>query len=417
MPRRPRDPLTAVSKRMSYFLRHAANKVHLNVGADGYALVSDVLALIPGATEEQLREVVAGNDKKRFSLCVRDGKEYVRANQGHSLKHIRPDLLLTPIVDASEISVVVHGTTRKAWPLIAASGLSKMTRNHIHFAAGLPSDGVISGMRTTAQVAIYVDAAAAMAAGIKFYRSDNGVILSEGIGGVLPPRFFSRVYDRHLRRDIPLPGSGEPAAGAPVPPTPPAAVAAGAPAPAPAATAGASAAPPCAGAGAAAPSVPSNTRRRRGRGGGIVQHVGRQGSALAPAPVPRRAGAAAGAGAGGGAGTGAASGTPGASAAGAVKRCAFRYLVVLDFEATCEANRRIPNQEVIEFPSVVYDTHRQRVVDEYQECVALVAAVCPSHTNRGTIAIVQLREAKGQPQAVQVLYRADRHHAGRGGCG
>ena len=43
-----------------------------------------------------------------------------------------------------------------------------MTRNHIHFAAGEPGDdGVISGMRKTADIKIYIDIPRAMAEGLK----------------------------------------------------------------------------------------------------------------------------------------------------------------------------------------------------------------------------------------------------------
>lgn len=48
-------------------------------------------------------------------------------------------------------------------------------------------------------------------------------------------------------------------------------------------------------------------------------------------------------------------------------------LVVLDFEATCEAGRTPSPQEVIEFPSVLYDTARDEVVDEFN------AFVRPAH--------------------------------------
>ena len=38
-------------------------------------------------------------------------------------------------------------------------GLCRMARNHIHFAAAMPGeDGVISGMRGSCQVSIYVNA-------------------------------------------------------------------------------------------------------------------------------------------------------------------------------------------------------------------------------------------------------------------
>jgi|FrelakmetLWP11LW_1041352.scaffolds.fasta_scaffold204988_1 2'-phosphotransferase len=50
---------------------------------------------------------------------------------------VDPDL--KPIEDAAELGVdrtVVHGTFSKFWPLIKQSGLSRMKRNHIHFAKG-----------------------------------------------------------------------------------------------------------------------------------------------------------------------------------------------------------------------------------------------------------------------------------------
>lgn len=69
-----------------------------------------------------------------------------------------------------------------------------MTRQHIHFATGLPGDsGVISGMRKSADVLIYIDMNKALGDGIKFFKSTNGVILTEGVSGVLPTRYFARV--------------------------------------------------------------------------------------------------------------------------------------------------------------------------------------------------------------------------------
>ncbi|KAG6820416.1 hypothetical protein H0H93_000662 [Arthromyces matolae] len=108
-------------------------------------------------------------------------------------------LELKPVLSLEDIPtrVAVHGTTQKAWELIAQNGLSKMTRNHIHLAQGVPGDGVISGMRKTSQVLIYIDVQKALDAGLKFFLSDNGVVLSEGINGIILPEFFSNVQDVH----------------------------------------------------------------------------------------------------------------------------------------------------------------------------------------------------------------------------
>merc|ERR1711862_840156 len=87
------------------------------------------------------------------------------------------------ITSADEVTKVIHGTNFKAWNEIQKTGLSRMKRNYIHFAAGEPgSEGVISGMRACAQVYIYIDLHKAMEDGIKFFRSANNVILSPGDG-------------------------------------------------------------------------------------------------------------------------------------------------------------------------------------------------------------------------------------------
>jgi 2'-phosphotransferase len=92
---------------------------------------------------------------------------------------------------------VIHGTNFTAWQTIRTEGLSRMRRQHIHCAAGEPGDeGVISGMRRSCQIYIYIDVAAALADGYKFYRSANNVILCPGnAAGILPPRYFAKVKD------------------------------------------------------------------------------------------------------------------------------------------------------------------------------------------------------------------------------
>ncbi|CBZ53189.1 tRNA splicing 2' phosphotransferase 1, related [Neospora caninum Liverpool] len=127
----------------------------------------------------------------------------LRATQGHTIREVSSDLLLRRIHDAAELRKCVHGTFMKNWLAIRTLGLSRMHRNHIHFAPGLPSEcGVVSGMRRSSDVAIYVNVALAMKEGVKFYVSNNNVILTEGIRGKLAPRYFKRAV--HLKWDVSL---------------------------------------------------------------------------------------------------------------------------------------------------------------------------------------------------------------------
>ena len=149
-----------------------------------------------------------------------DPSEYlIRANQGHSIA-VESEGLLQPVTDADIPDTVVHGTTHGAWPLIVQTGgLKRMTRTHVHFASGLPagfksvadeqtgpnaqhgdakvSEPVISGMRNSSSVLVFLDIHKAMAAGLKFWRSENGVILCEGdADGVIALDCFKKVEDR-----------------------------------------------------------------------------------------------------------------------------------------------------------------------------------------------------------------------------
>eukprot|EP00494_Astrolonche_serrata_P033168 UN33437 len=47
----------------------------------------------------------------------------------------------------------------------------------------------------------------------------------------------------------------------------------------------------------------------------------------------------------------------------------YRYIAVLDFEATCEKNQRINPQEIIEFPVMLVDTSLNQVVATFHEYV------------------------------------------------
>ncbi|KAG6334570.1 hypothetical protein ID866_4525 [Astraeus odoratus] len=200
----PRDsPEVRLSKSLSWLLRHGAKTAGLQIRPDGYARVSDVLAnaMFKDVTFPQLQKIVNADQKGRFHLSFEPQPSgssnpndlwWIRANQGHTMKDIKLDL--RPIVSASEIPMGVHGTTRKAWELIATQGLSKMRRNHIHLAQGIPGSGVLSGMRNSSQVLIFIDIQKAIDAGIQFYLSENGVLLTEGdANGFLLPHFFQRV--------------------------------------------------------------------------------------------------------------------------------------------------------------------------------------------------------------------------------
>ncbi len=180
------------SRYLSSILRHQAINQGYNMDCRGFVSVSEIIKRCNNITFEEIEKIVNDNDKKRFELEKRINGWYIRAVQGHSIPNINPDLEL--INDPSEIPIVVHGTNYNAYNIIKNTGLNRMARQHIHFAHGTFDDlTVISGMRKTAKVMIFINVEKAMADGIQFYKSSNGVILSEGIDGVIKPEYFSKV--------------------------------------------------------------------------------------------------------------------------------------------------------------------------------------------------------------------------------
>ena len=192
------------SRRLTQLLRHGAVREGLPIRADGYMALDVLLAhhSLAGVTEADVVRVVAVNDKQRLALTTdAHGHRWIKANQGHTIPVVT-ELELTPITDPAEALVVVHGTSLEGWRRITASGgVHRMGRNHIHWAAGVPGQGggssVISGMRASSEVLLYLDVAAALAGGLALARSPNGVILTSGLDGWVPLRFLARVVDRH----------------------------------------------------------------------------------------------------------------------------------------------------------------------------------------------------------------------------
>lgn len=163
-------------------------------------------------TFPEIQHAVSDNAKQRFAMKAApdaptppsdtDPSQYlIRANQGHSIASVASENLLKPLTLDTLPPTIVHGSYYALYPLILESGgLKAMSRNQIHFSIGLPEDresNVISGMRNDAELLFYVDAAKAMRDDVKWWISDNGVVLSEGDAeGCIGPKYWKKVEGR-----------------------------------------------------------------------------------------------------------------------------------------------------------------------------------------------------------------------------
>lgn len=117
-----------ISKFLSYILRHKPETIGLELDAEGWASVQDILDKSDkGLTRQKIEQAVVTNDKQRFSLS--DDGQMIRANQGHSLnvdlglKHIEPPEYL------------YHGTATRFLDSILEQGLKPRSRQFVHLSA------------------------------------------------------------------------------------------------------------------------------------------------------------------------------------------------------------------------------------------------------------------------------------------
>ena len=173
--------LVKISKYLSKHLRHEPERLGLTLRPGGWVAVEDLLAACArhdfAVTPEQLREVVASNDKQRFSFD--ETGTLIRANQGHS---VEVDLQLEPAVPPD---VLYHGTAEDGAGLIREGGLKKMSRHHVHLSPDVAT-AIKVGMRHGKPVVFEVDAGGMHRDGHTFYVSANGVWLVDEV----PPRYL-----------------------------------------------------------------------------------------------------------------------------------------------------------------------------------------------------------------------------------
>jgi putative RNA 2'-phosphotransferase len=166
----------STSKFLSLVLRHQPGLIGLELDEAGWTLVNELLAKCAAAghalSHEALEEIVRTSDKQRFAFSE-DGTR-IRANQGHS---IPVDLGLPPLEPPT---VLLHGTTKRFLPSILAQGLAKRARHHVHLSESA-STATAVGARRGESVLLKVDAARMHAEGHLFYRSANGVWLTDAV--------------------------------------------------------------------------------------------------------------------------------------------------------------------------------------------------------------------------------------------
>lgn len=173
-------PAERISRFLCYVLRHRPKEYPLVFDRQGFVSWPDMVEVVEDrfleVTEDELRAVVEGSDKKRFEL--KEGK--VRATYGHSFA---VDLGLEPVEPPTEL---YHGTARDLAESILHHGLRPRDRRYVHLSASIDEARAVGKRRDPAPAIVVIDAQAAHAEGIRFYPS-GPLFLVENV----PPKFLS----------------------------------------------------------------------------------------------------------------------------------------------------------------------------------------------------------------------------------
>lgn len=166
-----------LSKFLSLVLRHDPGAIGIELDANGWTSVDELITKAGAKGQhfdmEELRAIVSESDKQRFAISA-DGTR-IRANQGHS---VEVQLGYEPSEPPTQL---FHGTAAHNLEVILVKG----ARHHVHLSAD-KATALKVGQRQGKPAILRVDSGSMHRSGIVFYRSENGVWLTDHV----PPAFL-----------------------------------------------------------------------------------------------------------------------------------------------------------------------------------------------------------------------------------
>jgi len=154
-----------LSRFLTFLLRHKPKDYPLAMDREGFAPWREVVDMLQErfyeVTEEQIRALIEGAEKKRFEL--RGDK--VRATYGHSFP---VDLDATAAKPPAQL---YYGAVRDLAESLLRSGLKPRDRQYVHLSVSAQEAESVARRHDPAPAILVVDAQAAHAEGVRFYES------------------------------------------------------------------------------------------------------------------------------------------------------------------------------------------------------------------------------------------------------
>lgn len=168
---------TELSKEVSYALRHAPWEYELEMDAEGYVSVKQLLAALcmvekwHDVDEKDLAKMIEKSPKKRHEIK----EDRIRAFYGHTMP--------MKIVKEEKIppDILYHGTARRFLAEIKESGLLPQSRQYVHLSQDIETAKNVGKRHDYQPLVLVIDATAAWNEGVKFYYGNEKVWLVDSI--------------------------------------------------------------------------------------------------------------------------------------------------------------------------------------------------------------------------------------------
>lgn len=181
--------LTAISKEVSYALRHAPEEFGLTLDPEGWVSTDELVNTINArhsnlqtpVTAELLQKLNAEAEKQRWEF----GNNEVRALYGHSTDE---RIIKQPAIPPAQLW---HGTNSAAWEQIRQTGLKPMNRQYVHLSSTRETAMTVGRRRTSQVIMLCIDTQKAIDTGNNFYHGNQDTWLADTV----PAEFISVVNE------------------------------------------------------------------------------------------------------------------------------------------------------------------------------------------------------------------------------
>jgi putative RNA 2'-phosphotransferase len=170
--------LRKLSKFLSLLLRHHPTRFPINMDAQGFAEMDEVMRMVRAlpnfrwVTRADIDAVLALPGRQRFEIVMQGAKPRIRALYGHTA--LRPEY--EPVTPPD---VLYHGTAPEMLEVIGREGIRPMERQYVHLTPDPETARSIALRQTAAPIILKINARAAYAQGQAFYNPTPEIYLTE----------------------------------------------------------------------------------------------------------------------------------------------------------------------------------------------------------------------------------------------